>query len=443
MKIFVAGGGRVGGHLARLLCADKHSVVVLEQEDSLAQQLENSLDLRAVVGNAASVELLRDEEVDQADVFVSVTGNDEVNLIAAAAAKSLGAKVVVARVDDEVYASQGMLYETVMGIDYIMSPAALTALEIVKYIENPGIVATEEFGRGRVQMRQMRLTKALVKPEPLKQMKLPVGVLIGAINRRGHSIIPDGNAVLELGDLVTVVGPRDQVAQVQRLFHTAEARSARVAIMGGSDIGFHMAQVLDHRKLSVKLFEWNQARCAEISAELHRVEVVHRDGTSRQALMEEGVDKFDVFVATTDDDERNIVSCVLAKEVGAAHTVAVISQPDFASLVGRLGIDHIVTPRACLSNRVLRLVHQKSVSTLAVLDEGQVEVLEFQAREGSPVLGKPLRDVHFPNRALVATIVRGDEVKVPRGNDAVHAGDSVILIAAPDSIDSLQRLFQG
>ena len=202
-----------------------------------------------------------------------------------------------------------------------------------------------------------------------------------------------------------------------------------------------MAQTLEKRGFSVKIFDWNMARCNELAAVLTKAKVVCRDAASRLALEQEHVGGADIFVAVTRDDEKNIMASVLAKEVGARETLAIVHQPDFAPLVGKLGIDHAVTPRASIANRVLKLVSQKNVSSLAVLEEGQVEILEFKVSDESAVLGHRLSDIKFPKDSLVASILRGDNVIVPTGDDEIHAGDSVILIVAAKSLEAARKLF--
>lgn len=447
MNICIAGGGRVGFHVARLLSMENHDVTVIELDPKRAEQVDFALDVRVVAGNASSILLLKEAGVTEADVFVATTGTDEVNLIAAATAKSLGTKQTVARVDRPMYIESNILYETVLGIDYLLSPDALSALDIGRYIENPGIVATETFGRGIVQLQQIRVTKSpTIGGKRLRDIDMPPGVLLGVISRKGATLIPHGDSIVEAGDLVTLIGRREQVDSVKALFHGVEPQLDRVVIMGGDRIGLHLAQMLEKGKYSVKLLDWNPEKCKKLATTLTRAMVVCRNGTSRAELEEEHIEDADVFVATTDDDERNIMAGVLAKEVGATRAIAVVHEPDFASLVSKLGIDHVVTPRASLANRVLKLVHRDSVQSLAVLEEGQVEIVEFAVDGEAPIIGKTLKEVFESPRgirgALVASILRGDQVIVPRGDDEVQAGDSIIMIATPDSLDGVLKLFR-
>lgn len=443
MNVFIAGGGRIGYHIARLLSQEKHDVTVIEADSSRAEQVDYSLDVSTVEGNAVSVMLLQELGVGEADLFIAVMGTDELNLIAAATAKGLGARQVLARVDDPAYIESNILYETILGIDYILSPEALTALEIAKYIESPGMISTEDFGRGLVKMRQLRVTKSPTSAgKTLKDIQLPPGTLVGAISRNGTTIIPHGDSTIEPGDVVAFIGERDKIDKALAQFKGTEPKLQRVVIMGGGSIGLHLAQLLESRQIGVKILDWNLQRCNQIAATLKKAKVVCRDATTRTSLEQEHVDQSDVFVSCTSDDERNIMASVLAKEVGVTQTISVVHQPDFAPLVRKLGIDHAVTPRASVANRILRLVHQKTVASLAVLEEGEVEIVELTVSEGAHIAGRALKDVDLPRGTLIASILRGDEVLVPKGNSIVWAGDSVILIASANLIDDAQRLFR-
>ncbi|MGI6461243.1 MAG: Trk system potassium transporter TrkA [Candidatus Hydrogenedentales bacterium] len=446
MDICIAGGGRVGFHLARLLAIENHDVTVIERDPVRAEQVDFALDVRTITGNASSMLVQKEAGVEDADVFVAATGADEVNLIAAATAKGLQAKTVVARVEDPEYLESTILFESVLGIDYLLSPDALSALEIGRYVEKPGIVASETFGRGVVQLQQLRVTKSpTTGGKLLRDVDLPAGVLLGVISRKGATLIPHGDSIVEAGDLITLIGRPEQVESVKTLFHGAEPRLDRIVIMGGDHIGLHLAQILERGKYFVKLMDWNAEKCTELATKLNRATVICRNGASRAELEEEHIEDADVFVATTDDDEVNIMAGVLAKEIGATRAIAVVHEPDFASLVAKLGIDHVVTPRACLANRVLKLVHQDALQSIAVLEEGQVEIVEFAVDGEAPIIGKTLQEVFDPRRgyrgALVGAIIRGEDVIVPRGSDKIQAGDSIIMIAAPDALDGALKLF--
>jgi trk system potassium uptake protein TrkA len=443
MKIFIAGGGRVGFHLARLLSGERQEVTVIETDPNRLEEIDYALDVGSVQGDGSSIMLLQSLGMSDADLFVASMGNDETNLIAAAAAKGLGAKQVVARVDNPIYIESQMLYENILGVDFILSPDALAALEIAFYIENGGVIAEEAFAQGLVQMRQIRVSRTPGGgAATLKDMIPPgSGVLVGVINRRGTTFIPHGDSRVEPGDYATLIGHREKLAGVQRLFSDADAKPQKAAIMGGGKIGMLLAHAIEDSVKMVKLFERRADRSTALSEKLEKTRVVCRDALSRATLEQEHIDGFDVFVAATGDDERNILAGVLAKEVGVRDVVAVVHQPDFAPLVSRLGIDLAVTPRTSIANRIIRLLHQREVTSLAVIGEGQVEVVEYTVHAKSAVLGKQLRDLKMPRGLLVAVIMRDKRVIVPGGNDEFHAGDHVIVIAQSKSLDTARKLF--
>ena len=445
MNIVITGGGRVGFHLARLLCANRHDVTVIEQDQDRSEEIDYALDVSTMRGDGSSALLLESLGAGAADLFVASTGDDATNLIGAAVAKGLGANMAVARVDNPKYIESQILYETVLGIDYVLSPDTLAALEIANYILHPGVLASELFGRGLIEMRQIRVqTSPTTGEKTLKDVFPPrSSVLVGLINRHGAIMIPHGDSIIEPGDQVMLVGRQEQMDGFQTLFQSNTAVPRRVVIMGGGQVGFRLAKAIEGKVRTVKLFERRENRSEELAAKLPKTKVICRDATSRSALEQENVKGADVFVATTNDDERNIMAGVLAKEVGAKTVVSIIHQPDFAELVERLGIDVAITPRACIANRILRLAHKDQVTALAVLGEGQIEVLEFDVNEDCPLLDTPLRDLknRFPRNALIATILRGEQVVIPGGENTLRAGDSAVVLATAESLDAVRKLF--
>lgn len=442
MNIVIAGGGRVGFHLARLLSKEKHNVTVIESDQNQVDHVDYALDVSTVVGKCQDVLLMQELGVGQADLFIAATGDDEVNLIAATTAKGLGAKKVVARVENRIYNESDILYETIMGIDYILSLQALTAHDVANYIENPGMVATESFARGNIQMLQMRVTQSPLQPgETLQDIQLPKGVLLGVIHRGNVIEIPSGQSTIEANDVVTLVGSTESMTATKKKFQGVVVKNESVVIMGGSRTGHYLAETLENSGVTVKLMDWDMERCNKLAAELKKTKVVCRDATSRLALEQEHIDRADIFVAVTPDDERNIMACVLAKEVGVRETIAVVHQPDFASLVNKLGIDYAVTPRSCIASRVMKLTMQQENHSIAVLEDGEIEILEFTIKESCSAFGKKLSEIKFPKESLIASILRGEEVIVPTGEDTIQAEDSVIVITRSKSLEAIRKMF--
>ena len=445
MNIFIAGGGRVGYHLARLISSEDQDVTVIESDIKQFEKID-ALDVRTVIGDGRSILLLQSLGVGAADLFVSAMGTDEANLIAAAIAKSLGAKQVVARVDSPMFIEGNFLYETALGINYILSPDAVAALEIANYVEHPGIIHSRDFGRGLIQMQQISVSKSPTENGKTLKDALPPGsgVLVALIQHEGMSIIPHGDSVIYPGDIITLIGNKEKMRTHLKLFINEKARAEKVAILGGGTIGVRLAMALEGNVRSVKILERSHARADELSKLFTKVKIVERDGTSRNDLEQEHIDGSYTFVAATNDDERNILAAVLAKEVGAKTVVAVVNQPDFAPLVERLGIDLTVSPRASIANSIIKLVHTGQVASLAILSEGKFELVEYDVDSNSPVLGRRIKDFSskMPDDALITTILRGDKVFVPGGEDEILDGDSVIVLATAEALDQVRKVLK-
>jgi len=444
MNIIIAGGGRVGFHLARLLATENHDITVIETDQNQVDQVDYSLDVSTAVGRAEDVLLLQEVGAGSADLFIGCTGSDEVNLIAATTAKGLGAQKVVARVENRIYNESDILYETIMGIDYMLSPQGLTAREIATYIENPGMTATESFGQGKIQMLQFKVNKVpSSNGQTLKDLHLPKGVLIGLLHDAEGFEIPHGESVIKVDDIITLIGEKEQMSAARKMFKGEMIKHEKIALMGGSRTCVNLAQILEKTDHPGKLFEYNMKRCEELAGTLKKTKVVCRDAASRLSLEQEHIDGYDLFVAATHDDERNIMASILAKEVGVKEALAVVHQPDFAPLLGKLGIDHAVTPRASFANSILKMTMKKENQALAVLEDGEVEILEFKIDGSAPVFNQRLMDIKFPADCLVGTIQRGDEIIVPTGIDTLQQGDSIIVITRTRSAASLRKLFQS
>jgi len=445
MIIFIAGGGRVGYYLARLLSSESHDIYLIETDKQRIGIIENTLDVKPIQGNGADALLLQQQGVSEADLFVASMGNDEINLIAAGIAKGLGAKTSVARVDSLMYVKANIIYESQFGIDYILSPDALAAADICNYIENPGVLASETLGKDRIHMRQIDVAKTPTTGGKTIRDVIPPnsGVLLAVIERKGEVFIPHGNDTVEVGDHLILVGHKDKLPAVQRLFLGEDQRINRIAIMGATPLAFHLVSSLGSKSRQVKVLERRPERCQEFAEKLGRPQIVCRDATSRSHLQQENIQNCEVFIATTNDDERNILAAVLAKEMGAKKVIAIVQQPDFAPLVERIGIDMAVTPRASVANRIMRMVHRE-VTSFTVVSEGKIEIIETAVHPESALVGVPLREAarRLPADSLIAGVVRNDRVIIPSGDTVIEGKDVVIIIAKTDVVEAARKLVQ-
>lgn len=447
MEVVVVGAGQAGTHIAQVLSNENHNVTMIDVDRERLQRAEENLDVRTICEHGASPQILEIAGSSQAHLVAAVTDSDEVNLIAAVTAKQLGAKQTAARVYNQAYHGGTRIeYRNILGIDLIISPQSLTAFEIAKLVENPAAVAVESFAQGKVQMRQMVVKEdTLAVGHKIQEIFPPnreFEGLVVSLSRGGDIVIPNADYILKAEDKITVIMPSDRTEYVRKTFKDVESGAEQVVIAGGGTTAMMLAQMLEVRNVDVTLIEENKGRCESLARILENTRVIHGDATYLSVLEEERVGKADIFVALCGNDEVNLMTSLQAKQMGVSHLVVVINRGDYAPLVEQVGIDHAVSPRILTGNRILALAGRIPLSSMAILQEGKAEVVEFQAEEKSPIVNRILgKDLRTPRGSIIGALVRGDEVVVPRGGDVILPGDTVIVFTLSNVVEELAKMF--
>jgi trk system potassium uptake protein TrkA len=448
MNIIIIGAGTVGTNIADYLVREGHDITIVDASKDRLREVGDTLDVATLVGHGADNAVLEKAGVAEAQLVLTVTNLDEVNLIAAFTAKRLGCKRTVARVRNRVYHHRVDLnYAGALEIDLILSPEMLTAHEIVKFVDNPAALAMETYARGRVEMRRVSVDpESSMAGKALREIKMPTGTLVVSIMRGDDVIIPTGADTIEAEDRVALIGLPKQIHEAQSLFTDATQEVGapqNVVIAGGGETGFFLADTLERRDHKVKIIERDRDRCQYLSERLKTALVIHGDARNTPFLKEERVGSADVFIATTGDDETNVMSSLLARELGAEKTCCLVGRPDYVHVVEKIGVDLVLSPRVVTASKVLALVKRGQIRSVSILEEGKAEVVEFQVGSGSPVTNKSLKELALPQGCLVATIVHRGQVQVPRGNSVIRTGDILIVAGLSDSIDEVEELFSG
>ncbi len=444
MRIVVLGAGTVGTSIAQRLCEDGHSVTVVDQDAVNTRRVNDELDVRAVTGSAAQSSILFQAEVLGADLCLALTGSDEVNLIAASMAKAMGARRAIARVYAPVFRDLSTFdYQRHFNIDRLLSMEHLSAMQLAREIRHPGAVAVEVFARGELEMQEVVVTeKTSAVGVPLKQLKLPASVRIGSIMRKGKMEIAVADDEVDLGDRVTLVGTREDIDEVKDIFQRELPPKQSVVIAGGGETGYHLARVLEGSRYVVTLMERDRQRCEYLATNLKQATVVHGDAQRRATLEEERVGKADVFVACTGDDEDSIMACVEARELGAKTIMAIVSRPDYANVVGKLGIDHAVSPRDVIAHEIMGFLNTGAVISRAPLTKGQaIDILEIEVLPDSPATRLPLAELKLPTHCLIGAVIRESYVMVPGAEDCFAEGDTVVALVQRDVVEKTVAMF--
>ncbi|MEO2047220.1 MAG: Trk system potassium transporter TrkA [Pirellulales bacterium] len=446
MRIVVLGAGTVGHSIASLLCLHRHSVAVVDIDGDHIRYMNETLDVRAITGSASQSSVLFQANVGSADLVLSVTGNDEVNIVAGSMSKAMGAKRAVARVYAPVFRDLSTFdYQRHFGIDRLLSLEHLTAVEVARELRHSGSVAVENLARGELEVHELIVSenKAGVG-KPLMELKLPSGVRLGSIHRDGTTWIAEAEDYVSVGDRLTIIGRSKEIDQVKELFCVQAEMRLGVVIAGGGETGYHLASMLEGQRYGVVLMEQDRDRCDFLASHLKDTVVVHRDATRRANLEEEGIGSADAFVACTGDDEDNIMAAVEARDIGAKKIIALVGRPDYANVVGKLGIDLTVSPREVAAKQVLGYLNVGPVISRTPLgEESGLCVLEIDVLSKSPATEHVLASLSLPSQCLIAAVIRQGFAHVPGGDDRLQAGDTAIALIHDDVMNETVRQFES
>ncbi|MBQ9799850.1 MAG: Trk system potassium transporter TrkA [Thermoguttaceae bacterium] len=445
MRVLVLGGGDVGGSVARLLCEQRHEVTVVERDPERAAWLDDELDARVLCGVASQAGLLFQAGATTADVCLALTGDDETNLLAGSVAKAMGARRSTARVYAPFYRDVDAFdYRRHLGLDRLLDVEFLTAMELARRIREPGAMLIEHFIGGELEMQDVLIAKPSASTgRPLSELRLPSEVRVAAINREGAVSIASANDRVEVGDRVTLLGERAQVENVKKLFQTQSAVKRNVVVAGGGETGLSVAAVLEKRNYNVKILDSRRERCEFLARRLTKTTVVFGDARRRDVLAEQRVGNADVFIACAGGDEDNIMACVEAGELGAKFLAAVVEQPDYANVVGKLGIDEVVSPYEVIGRQVEGLMHTGAlVFQNSRLLAGSIDVLELEVEADSPATRLPLKDLELPKPSLIAAVIRENAVLAPNATFVFRPGDAVLALCDARNVATFVPTFE-
>lgn len=443
-RIIIIGAGQIGYALAKAF-ALQHNVFVVDHDPAVAESL-NALDVQFVLGSGTSASVLRRAQVEQADLLISCTGLDEVNIVACSIANGLGRPETICFVSKDDFlrpTGSGDSLQEHFGIDRIIWPEAQLADDIERVIAVPGALDVETFAGGRIQLVEYRLEAGgPLTLAPIAELHLPRGSLVVAVKRGERFFIPNGGTQLLPNDKIIVMGSPAAMREVQDrvMVGTPQRKGIVVTIIGGGDVGFRLAQRLDRQaNVELRVLERDPARGELIAARLDRALVLTGDGTDLELLESEQIGRSDVLVSVIDNDERNLLASLLGRELGVRRVITRVSKPANLRLFQLVGIDVAISARGAAVAAVRHQIEGGASSLLAVLEEGEARVIEIEVP--ADFVSVALRHLKAPPGSIVGAILRGDDATVPRGDDMIEPGDRLIVFAASASADHVRDYF--
>lgn len=451
MEIIIVGGGKVGNSLAEVLCSE-HNVTVIDSNETKINSVVNDYDVKGLVGNCLTTEVLDEAGVGKCNIFIAVTSSDEVNILSCLIARKMKARHCIARVRNPEFEKQLVFMREELGISMMVNPDYNSANEIAKVLRYPEAINIESFAKGRVDLAEIRITSgSILENIALTQLsrRLRLDVLICAVQRGDELIIPNGNFVLHAGDKIHMTASHSNMVKFFKSISAAyrEKRVKSAVLIGGGRVGYHLAQQLREMSVKVKIIEINEKRCLELSERLNKVNIVCGDGTNQDVIREERVYDADAVVTLTGIDEENILMSLLAKNNGVDKVVTKVNRINLMQLSGTLNLDSIISPKSITVNQILQYVRAKqntegnNITTLYRLVNDRLEAIEFVVKERRNYVGIPLKKLKLRSGILIASIVRGNELIIPKGDDCLMVNDSVVIVTTNRGFDDLKEIF--
>ncbi|WP_317932797.1 Trk system potassium transporter TrkA [Halioxenophilus sp. WMMB6] len=455
MKIIILGAGQVGGTLAETLTSEANDIVVIDTDETRLRELRDRIDIGVVTGAGSHPRTLIQAGIEDAEMLIAVTNNDEINMIACQVAHSLfHTPTKIARVRAKAYLEKPELFQNErIPIDVLISPEQLVSDYISRLIHQPGALQVLDFAGGEAQLVAVRAYYGgpLVGQELrfLRQHMPSVETRVAAIFRRNRAIMPEGSTVIEADDEVFFIAARNDIRAVMSELRKLERPYRRILIAGGGNIGAGLARKLE-RSYSVKIIEFNRERAQQLAEQLRHTIILYGSASDQDLLLQENIEDTDVFLALTNDDEANIMSSMLAKRLGARKVMTLINNPAYVDLVQGGEIDIAISPQLTTIGSLLTHVRRGDMVNVHSLRRGAAEAIEVVAhgdKSNSKVVGKAVDAVDLPQGATIGAIVRegesGTKVVIAHDDTIIQSGDHVIVFLVDKKYTrDVEKLFQ-
>ena len=437
MNIIIAGDGKVGSMLTRQLSTEGHDITVIDSNSKVLESTVERYDVIAVHGNCASMDVLLQAGVRDADLLIAATSEDEVNLLCCTTAHALNPKLhTIGRIRNPEYTAQIYKMRNVFGLSMVINPENQTAMEIDRLLKYPGFLRRDTFAKGRTEIVELRV-KAGSKLCNVKLMDLrsivKCQVLVCVVLRDGHAIAPKGDFILREGDRVFFTALSQNLTTLLKNLDILTRRVRNVTICGGGRISYYLASRLKKSGISSRIIEKDYKRCQELCELLPDAEIIHGDISDQELLDSEGLSKTDALVTLTGMDEMNILVSLYAASQGVPQVITKLGHTGNRALIDSLSLGSVVTPRDLVCNNIVRYVRAMENQTGAALSvhtiaDGQVEALEFLVDEHTRNIGKPLKEIKLKPDVLLVGIAHGGSTEIPNGDSAFQQGDTVVVV---------------
>ena len=451
LHIIIVGCGKVGVTLVEQLSKEGHDITIIDKSHKTIQAITNIYDVMGVVGNGASYSILMEAGIEYADLLISVTESDELNLLCCTVAKRVGECAAIARVRTPDYSVETNYLREKLGLVMIINPELEAANEAARILCLPTVLEVNPFAHGQAELIKFKLEEG----NPLTdKSSASIGktyakdILICAIERLGQIYIPSGNFELKAGDYISFVASRSDARAFLKNLGLATHHVKNTMIIGGGKAAFYLAKQLLGIGIDVKIIEADKERCEALSILLPKAIIINGDGTDADLLKEEGIETVESFVPLTGIDEENVMLTLHAKQVSKAKVITKINRINFREVLNNLDLGSVIYPKYITSEAIIAYVRAKraslgsNVETLYHLFDSRVEAIEFKVASGSPVTNTPIMELNLKNNLLIAFINRNGKIIIPSGNDKIMANDTVMIVTTHTGFNDIKDILK-
>ncbi|MDU5110901.1 MAG: Trk system potassium transporter TrkA [Clostridium sp.] len=449
MNIVIVGAGKVGYTLAQYLSIDGDNITMIDKKDLALEHVNNNLDVMCVKGNATSLKVLEEAGVREADLLISVTDSDELNMLCSLASKKLGAKYTVARVRNPSYDEEITLLTEAVGIDLVINPEKAAAIEIAKLIKYPSVCNIDNFSDGKVNLVGFKVKDTALEGKRISDIAFIRGnVLFCGVERNDEFILPKGDYVFNSEDRVYVIGEHKDIQNLFNKLGKYKKKVKRAMIVGGGKIAYYLAKIINEVGVSCKIIEKDLTVCEELNELLPNSIVINGDGMDEELLLSESLLEVDSFITLTGRDEDNIIASILAYNKSVSNVITKITRDNYRDIGKAVGINTMVNPKLVTAYKILKYVRslknkKKSfIENIYRICNDKAEAVEFIVGSDTTNINEKFKNIEFNENALVATIVRNNKIIIPTGDDYLKINDRVIIVSKDMKIVQIDDIFR-
>ena len=452
MNIIIVGCGKVGQKLVeRLSIENEHNITVIDNNHEVVADVVSQYDIMGVTGSGTSLDTLTQAGIQEADILIAVTGSDEYNLLTCLIAKKSGKCKMIARVRNPEYSKEVHMFKEDLGLAMIINPELAAASEIARVLRFPSAIQIDTFAKGRVEILKFRVPeKSVLHNMRVADIvsKLNCDILVCGVERGDEVFIPGGNFVIQSDDLVSIVATFKNGSHFFKEIGIKTNRVKDTIIVGGGKTTVYLAYQLLQTGINVKIIEQNPKKCDFLCQKFPKATVVNGDGTDNKLLLEEGIEYAESFVALTNIDEENILLSLFAKSKNVGKLVTKINRIAYDEVISNLALDTTIYPKNITAEYIVRFVRAmknsigSNIETMHYILDGKAEALEFRINEDSPISNIPIQNLKLKKNIIIASITHKGQVIIPRGQDIIHPGDSVIIVTTNTGFKDISDILE-